>query len=318
MTTIAIIDMGTNTFHLLLAAVGPEGYRIILRDHEAVKIGVAGINEGIINPEACQRALAAMKRFREIMDLNGVSASYAFATSAFRNASNGAALAREIEGQTGISVSIIPGDEEAELIFAGIRAGLELGNEVSMVMDIGAGSVEFIIGNRERIFWKQSFEIGGQRLLEKFQKHDPILPSEVNKLNDYFDEVLGLLSVALHEYKPATLVGSSGSFDTLSDIFCIRNNIPRTFEEAETPLTFDGFYDIYHELISKDRAARMNIPGMIALRVDMIVVACCLIRWVLEKHQFKSIRVSSYSLKEGVLAGITESMTRYRTNEPRT
>jgi exopolyphosphatase/guanosine-5'-triphosphate,3'-diphosphate pyrophosphatase len=242
------------------------------------------------------------------MDLNGVSACYAFATSAFRNASNGVSLAREIEEKTGISVSIVPGDEEAELIFAGIRAGLELGDEASMVMDIGAGSVGFIIGNRDSILWKQSFEIGGQRLLEKFQKHDPILPSEISKLDTYFDEVLGLLSEALHEYKPTTLIGSSGSFDTLSDIFCIRQNIPRTFDEAETPLTFDGFYDIYHELISKNREARMNIPGMIALRVDMIVVACCLIRWVLEIHNFSGIRVSSYSLKEGALAGIVKSM----------
>jgi exopolyphosphatase/guanosine-5'-triphosphate,3'-diphosphate pyrophosphatase len=309
MKTIAIIDMGTNTFHLLLAAVGPGGYRIILRDHEAVKIGVAGINEGLINPNACHRALAAMKRFRQIMNDNGVVGHYAFATSAFRNASNGVALAREIEDQTGIRVTIISGEEEAELIFAGIRAGLDLGGETSMVMDIGAGSVEFIIGSRDRIFWKQSFEIGGQRLLEKFQKHDPILPSEVAMLDAYFDDVLAPLSAAVVKYKPVTLVGSSGSFDTLSDIFCIRHNIPRTYDEAETPLTFDGFYDIYHELISKDRATRMTIPGMIALRVDMIVVACCLIRWVLESHDFKSIRVSSYSLKEGALANIAKSMS---------
>ena len=307
MTKIAIIDMGTNTFHLLLAAVKPEGFRILQRDHEAVKIGVAGINEGVINPNACQRALAAMKRFRQIIDVNEISDVYAFATSAFRNASNGVVLAREIEDYTGIPVTIIPGDEEAELIFAGIRAGLDLGDEVSIVIDIGAGSVEFIIGNREQIFWKKSFEIGGQRLLEKFHKHDPILASEISMLDSYFDDVLGPLSSALAKYKPVTLVGSSGSFDTLSDIYCIRHNLPRT-DDAETPLTFEGFYEIYHELISKDRAARMDIPGMIELRVDMIVVASCLIRWVLERHNFKGIRVSSYSLKEGALEKIARSM----------
>ena len=116
------------------------------------------------------------------------------------------------------------------------------------------------------------------------------------------------MSIAVAKYKPVTLVGSSGSFDTLSDIFCIRHNIPRTFNEAETPLTFDGFYDIYRELISKDREARMNMPGMIPLRVDMIVVACCLIRWVLDNHNFSRIRVSSYSLKEGALARIAKSI----------
>src|SRR5687767_5336841 len=147
MTKIAIIDMGTNTFHLLLAAVGPDGYTMLYRDHLGVKIGMSGINEGFINPEACQRALDAMKTFRDIIDKNGISIIHAFATSAFRNARNGDALAKDIRSQTGIHVRIIAGDEEADLIFAGIREALDLESEVSLVMDIGAGSVEFIIGD---------------------------------------------------------------------------------------------------------------------------------------------------------------------------
>ena len=308
MTKIAIIDMGTNTFHLLLAAVGPDGYNILYRDHEAVRIGMSGINEGFINPQACQRAIDAMKKFREIIDKNGISIIHAFATSAFRNARNGDELAKEIKNQTGIAVRTIAGDEEADLIFAGTRAALDLENEVSLVMDIGAGSVEFIIGDNARVLWKQSFEIGGQRLLEKFQKHDPIHPSEVRSLDVYFEGILTPLLTALAEHHPATLVGSSGSFDTLSDIFCIRRKIPRTYNEPETPLTPEGFYEIYHELITKDREQRMKIGGMISLRVDMIVVASCLIRFVLERHSFARIRVSSYSLKEGALAVLAKSM----------
>src|SRR5687768_9562504 len=119
MTKIAIIDMGTNTFHLLLAAVGPDGYSMLYRDHEAVKIGKSGINEGFINPEACQRAIDAMTKFRDIIDKNGISSIHAFATSAFRNARNGHELAKEIKSQTGIAVRIIGGDEEADLIFEG-------------------------------------------------------------------------------------------------------------------------------------------------------------------------------------------------------
>ncbi len=302
MTKIAIIDMGTNTFHLLVAEKGAAGARIIHRDHEAVKIGMGGINEGVISEAACQRAVNAMIRFRDTIRQQEVSVVHAFGTSALRNARNGAALAEEIKSVTGIAIRIISGDEEADLIFAGVRTALDLGRETSLVMDIGAGSVEFIIGDAEQLCWKQSFEIGGQRLLERFHKNDPIAVHEIKALDAFFEKNLEPLFGALKKFNPTVLAGSSGTFDTLSDIFSIRHHIHRTFEEAETPLTNEGFYEIYAELVRKNRKERMEIPGMIAMRVDMIVVACCLIRFILEKHSFERIRVSAYSLKEGVLA----------------
>jgi exopolyphosphatase/guanosine-5'-triphosphate,3'-diphosphate pyrophosphatase len=306
MTKIAIIDMGTNTFHLLMAELGPAGYKVFLREFEPVKIGLAGINEGYITAGGCERAIHAMKKFRKTIDQHNISTIHAFGTSALRNASNGPALAGEITSLTGINIRIISGDEEAELIFAGVRAAMDLGNEPGLVMDIGAGSVEFIVGNRREILWKQSFEIGGQRLLEKFHRKDPITREEIVALDLFFEKTLSPLLRALEDFQPRTLIGSAGTFDTLSDIYCIRQQIPRTMEESETPLSVGGFYEIYQELIQKDRNQRMQIDGMVSLRVDMIVVASCLIRFVLEKHKFDNIRVSAYSLKEGVLANLSQ------------
>jgi exopolyphosphatase/guanosine-5'-triphosphate,3'-diphosphate pyrophosphatase len=306
MTKIGIIDMGTNTFHLLIAGKDTDAYRILYRDHEAVKLGLGGINEGYIPEDGCRRAIQTMKKFRSAIDGNNVSAVYAFGTSAFRNARNAPALVAEIKAETGISVEIISGEEEADFIFQGIKAAIDLGEEVNLVMDIGAGSVEFILGNSRMIYWKESFEIGGQRLLEKFQKHDPITSDEIKMLNTFLDEVLQPLTAALKKFNPSVLVGSSGTFDTLSHIFCIRKRIVITPEEPETPLTIEGFYQIYQELIRKNRNERMHIDGMIALRVDMIVVACCLIRFVLERHNFKRVRVSTFSLKEGVLSKLSD------------
>jgi exopolyphosphatase / guanosine-5'-triphosphate,3'-diphosphate pyrophosphatase len=312
MTKIAIIDMGTNTFHLLLAELGAGAPRILFRDHEAVKIGMAGINEGFITASGCQRAIHAMKKFRKTIDLHDISRVHAYGTSALRNAKNGPALAGEINSLTGISIKIISGDEEAELIFAGVKAALDLGKDTNLVMDIGAGSVEFIIGDAHQVFWKESFEIGGQRLLEGFQKHDPITAGEIKSLDSFFEKTLEPLVLALKTFHPHALIGSSGTFDTLSDIYCLRKKIPRTFQESETPLSQDGFFEIYQELIRKNRNERMQIEGMISMRVDMIVVACCLIRFVLEKHQFGKIRVSTYSLKEGVLAKLEAEYNKVR------
>jgi len=303
---IAIIDLGTNTFHLLIAEEDGHGYNIIHRDRLAVKIGMGGINDGIITESAVQRALLAMLSFKNTIDEQGVKTTYAFGTSALRNAKNGQEVVNRIKLVTGLEINIISGDQEAEYIYFGVRAALGLGDDKNLIIDIGGGSVEFILADHDHIFWKQSFEIGAQRLLEKFQKHDPIHPDEVKALEEYFEKSLGPLFEILEKFNPSILVGSSGTFDTFSDIFCIRHDIHKSPEEIETPLTIEGFYDIHREILLKNREGRMLMPGMIEMRVDMIVVACALVKFLLEKHSFNRIRVSTYSLKEGVLAYLSE------------
>ena len=268
--------MGTNTFHLMFAGVDRRHFTIFNREKVPVKIGVGGINHGYITEEGVERALKTMREFKESISKEEISLAKAIGTSAFRNARNGVEVANLLMKETGIECQIISGIQEAEYIYKGARAAIDLGKEPSLIMDIGGGSVEFIIGNEKEIFWSHSFEIGGQRLLEKFQKHDPITHEEVDALNQYFSKELASLFEALKEYNPKLLIGSSGTFDTLSDIYCYRNNLPLE-DTPETPFTIHAFDKIYQELLVKDRAARMQIPGMIELRVNMIVVACCLI-----------------------------------------
>lgn len=303
---LAIIDLGTNTFHLLLAEPNEGGYTIAHREKVAVKLGMGGINQDVIQPDAIGRALAVLKDFKTTIEQSGISTTYAFGTSALRQARNGLDVTKQIQHATGIKVNIISGDEEADFIYYGVRSAMELGTDPVLIMDIGGGSVEFIIGNRDTILWKKSIEIGAQRLLEKFHRHDPISTDEIQELDRYFEAMLADVFLALHHHKPATIAGSSGTFDTLSEIHCLRQGIFKKPDDAETPLTIESFHDIYTELITKNRAERLQIPGMIEMRVDMIVVACCLIRFMLEQHSFQNIRVSSYSLKEGVLATLTQ------------
>ncbi len=302
---IAIIDMGTNTFHLLVAEIENQDFRILLQERIPVKIGVGGINQGIIIPAAIDRAIEALKKFKKDLDELAVVKIFAFGTSALRNAKNGIEVVSKLKENTGIETKIISGDEEATYIYAGVNLALNLEKEKSLIMDIGGGSVEFIIGNGEEIFWKQSFEIGAQRLLELFQTHDPILANEIDELNHYFEKKLVPLFDAIQKHQPKVMAGSSGTFDTLSDIYCIQSSIALK-GSPETPLAFESFENIYKELISKNRQERMQIPGMIELRVDMIVVASCLIKFILVKYRFEKIRVSSYSLKEGVMASLIE------------
>lgn len=302
---IAVIDLGTNTFHLLITEVTPQGLKTLYKEKVAVKLGKGGLSKGFITADAYERAVRTVESFRKTMDQHEPEKVYATGTSAIRNSRNGYQLIKDILQKTGIEVHIISGEREAELIYYGVKSALDLGKSTSLVMDIGGGSVEFIICNAEGIFWKQSFEIGAQRLLDMFQRTDPIIPEDIQKLIDYLELKLAPLIDAAEKYKPVTLVGSSGTFDTLCEIDVKANELEYNLEEEkEYTLLLKAFESIFFQVITKDRAERMEIPGMIEMRVDMIVVACCLIYYVLHTFHINKIRVSSYALKEGVLSAI--------------
>ncbi|AFK01771.1 Ppx/GppA phosphatase [Emticicia oligotrophica DSM 17448] len=296
----AIIDLGTNTFHLLIV----EGSKKIFQTSIPAKIGKGGISQGVISEEGIQRALTVLRGFKEEIDKHEIAIEkiYATGTSAIRNAGNKAEFIERVEQETGIKIRVISGEEEAELICLGVKQAMSI-PETSMIMDIGGGSVEFIICNDEKIFWKQSFEIGGQRLMDKFMKSDPISMRSIQMMDDYFREALLPLANACHQYAPKVLIGSSGSFDTLIDMQYMKEKgqLPEAHEVA-FEYQIPAFYWAYDELIFKNHEERMQIPGMIELRVDMIVVAMCLIRFIIQLHEIQRIRVSSYALKEGIMA----------------
>jgi exopolyphosphatase/guanosine-5'-triphosphate,3'-diphosphate pyrophosphatase len=302
---LGIIDLGTNTFHLLIVEKNGDAVKTIFHESRPARIGLGGINQQIIHPDAIQRALTILRYFREKLDEFEVkdTKTHAFGTSAIRNATNREDFCTQIRQETNINITVIDGNREAEYIYYGVRYGADLGDYPSLIMDIGGGSVEFIIGNRSQIFWKQSFEVGGQRLMEKFMRNDPLSQGDRRSLYNHFEENLIPLANAVHQYAPNKLVGSSGTFDTLIDIdYHHRTNTWPPKTETDFLLPIEEFYRIYELVLSGNHEARMGIPGMIELRVDMIVVAMCLVDYVLKTYGIKQIQVSSYALKEGVIA----------------
>lgn len=302
---LGIIDLGTNTFHLLIAEQNSGRFKTIFHESRPARIGMGGINRRIITPEALDRALNVLTYFREKLDSFEVLPhnTFAFGTSAIRNADNKHEFCTEILDKTNITVTVIDGNREAEYIYYGVRHGADIGDQPSLIMDIGGGSVEFIIGNRSQIFWKQSFEIGGQRLMEKFMRNDPLSQADRRNLYNHFEENLIPLANAVHQYAPVKLVGSSGTFDTLVDIdFHHRTGNWPPALQTDFDIALEEFYRTYALILSASHDERLLIPGMIELRVDMIVVAVCLVDYVLKTYGIRAMQVSKYALKEGVLA----------------
>ncbi len=305
---IAVIDLGTNTFHLLIGDLLEGNFTEVLKKKVAVKIGEGGISSDFITDEALERAILTMKEYHKIIEKNKVDRVFATATSAIRNAKNSQEVIAKLKEESGISVRVIDGLQEADYIYIGVKNALDIGTKPALIMDIGGGSIEFIVGNTEEVFWRRSFEIGGQRLIDQFHLHDPIATNEQAALISYLEKHLQPLFDEVNLYSVDTLIGSSGTFDTLSDIYCAKNGIERVLNATELPLTTIEFEQIVDDLILKNKEDRLKIPGMISLRVDMIVVAVILVRFIMRKLALQGIRVSSYALKEGLLLSMVDQI----------
>lgn len=307
MQKIAIIDIGTNNFHLLIVEkqkIDNEQvtFNILHKSKVFAFIGRGGINKQIITPDAIERTLFHLQNFKTIIESFDCKEITAIATSAIRNADNRNELIEKIKQLTGIQVQVIDGNREAALIYQGVKANLTI-SKTSLIMDIGGGSVEFIICNATEIFWKHSFEIGAQRLLYDFQTTDPIRFEDILSLNNFLEKTLQPLFYALPDFPLDTLIGSAGSFDSIVDIYCTRNQVRNTLKEKkEFDMPLPNYWEIHAELIGKNMAARLLMEGMSAERAEMISVASCLIAFIIKRLNIAQMRVSAASLKEGVLS----------------
>jgi len=303
-TSIAVMDLGTNTFHLLIAEPDAENlFKEVQHEYVGVKLGEGGINEGTIKPDAYQRGLDTLISFQGIIEQHKVSRVKAIATSALRSASNGQQFIDEVKQRTGILIETISGDTEAGYIYQGVRASGCLGRETSLIMDIGGGSVEFILANSQEIFYKQSFEIGAARLMAKFHQTDPIASHEVASLNKYLDEQLAPLYSALANHSICNLIGSSGAFETFAELIELGKDNAFDLKENKTYyLKEEELLKHTNKIIHANHDERAATKGIIPVRVDMIVVASLLTQYVMQKLEVSNVVMSAYSLKEGVLA----------------
>jgi exopolyphosphatase/guanosine-5'-triphosphate,3'-diphosphate pyrophosphatase len=303
---IAVIDLGTNTFNLLIVDVNSDKtYSTVFQTKISVKLAEGGINKGFIAEVPFQRGIDALKSHYNTTQKYQADKIYAFATSAIRGASNGFEFVEKAKSETGIQIQVISGDREAELICYGVRSAVEMSDETSLIIDIGGGSTEFIIANKNEIFWKQSFLLGAARLLELFPPSDPITDPEIEVFKDHLNKELQPLFDAVKKFQITELLGSSGSFDSLAEMIAHRFYSPSVLE-GKTEYTFklDDCETIYNDILKSTNAERLQIKGLVAMRVDMIVVSSIIVHFVISSLEIQKMRLSTYSLKEGVICEV--------------
>ncbi len=304
---IAVMDLGTNTFHLLIAEKAGNGFKEILHLTEAVKLGEGGMQDNLIKVEAFARGIKTMQLFAEKIVVNEASQVRAVATSAIRSTKNGNNFISEVKERTGIEIEVIDGLEEAGLIYKGVKSSGILSAEKALILDIGGGSVEFILCDEHEIYWKQSFEIGAQRLRKLFHQTDPIPAENIKKLNNYLEEQLQMLFLSIKNYEVDVLIGSSGSFETYTEMIEVEKGNPFAIQNIKTyEFEMDDFNEVANWLQHSSHQERLAKRSIIPLRVDMIAVASLVTQFVLQKLEIKKLAMTTYSLKEGVLAEMME------------
>lgn len=299
---IGIIDLGTNTFNLLIAeVVGERSFKKILSKKIAIKLLKDSDKDLKVQPPQLEKAVSVIKHYNNLLTDHKVDIVRLIGTEAFRACSNSTELIKRIEEVVQKKIEVISGDQEALYIYKGVSLTNSLNANYSLIMDIGGGSVEFIIANKTNVQWYKSFKIGISKIYELFKPSDPLLTSDINKISTYFGEQLYELKNKLYVYKPTTLIGTSGSFE------CIANIMFNKFFNK------DMDYELLHKFYVNDLKKilklliilpyhdRKLIKGMDLTRVELIHISALLIDYVVNMFDCYYFIHSCYSIKEGVL-----------------
>lgn len=291
----AVIDLGTNTFNLLIAEIATR--RVLFQTKEGVALGMDGINENRIGDAAMTRAFVALQYFKQLCVQWEVDYIRAIGTSALRDATNSDEFVMKVAKELNIKIEIISGLQEAQFIYNGVKLTHEF-TTPALIMDIGGGSTEFIASDVGGPILAQSFDIGVSRMFQLFDCQDPFSQEDVANIEAYLQQKCGSF---FNQALPSVLIGASGSFETFYELM-----EEKIFQAECNAIHVDklGFEQMLERVIASTQAERDLNAHIIPIRKRMAPLAAIKTRWVIQQAKIQQIYISPYSLKEGVLFGL--------------
>ena len=303
---IAAIDLGTNSFHAVLVDIYPDGsFRTVNKLKEMVSLAEKGL-EDRLSRQAMDRGLEALKRIKFLCDSHNVENILAYATSAIREAKNGGDFIKEAGDEIGIRIRAISGKMEADMIGLAIKHNVVIEDEMVLMIDIGGGSVEFIIGNRDDFVYYNSLKLGVARMAATFVDSDPIKKNNVHKLKDHYKDKLAEVVKLAKEHGVKTIIGSSGTMENIAEMVAGRNDITAKRTLNELNFESDSFLDFYKEFIKLDKKGRLKEKKLEEKRVDIINPGMVLLKYLVNKCDIENIKISEGALREGMILNYIE------------
>ena len=322
--TLAAIDIGTNSVHMVVVRIDPTlpAFTIIAREKDTVRLGERDPKTGNLTPAAMGRAIAALQRCQELAKSFNAEQIVAVATSAVREAPNGREFLQQVDSQLGLFVNLISGQEEARRIYLGVLSGMEFNNQPHIIIDIGGGSTELILGDSHAPRSLSSTKIGAVRLTSEFITTDPISEREFQYLQAY---VRGMLErpvedilANLEPMEKARLVGTSGTIETLMALHAREKlgMVPNPLHGYQ--LSRRELKEIVKRLACMTCAERAVIPGLSERRSEIIVAGAVILLEAITLLGIESLILGERALREGIIVdwmlsqGLIEDRLRFQ------
>ncbi|MCB9507177.1 MAG: Ppx/GppA family phosphatase [Myxococcales bacterium] len=298
---LAAIDIGSNSIHMIVAEIDGEGnFAIIDRQKEMARLGERSLSDGALTPEAMQRGIDALTNFKRVADGYRVADVIGVATSAVRESRNGQEFIDRVREECGIDARIIEGIEEGRLIYLGAREVFDFGGRRALIVDIGGGSVEFILADRRREYIVHSLKLGVRRLHEQFLPSDPPTAAELDALRSHVRSKVEFVVRAVRKRGFDLVLGTSGTARALARATAARTGgsdvtVPRR-DLAATVAAFAA--------VTADE--RGSLPGVDDKRRDAILEGGVLLQTILESFGGDAFTYCDAALREGMIIDYLE------------
>jgi exopolyphosphatase/guanosine-5'-triphosphate,3'-diphosphate pyrophosphatase len=303
---VAAIDIGTNSIHLLIAAINPElqSFSVVLAEKSTTRLGERDPNSGDLSAAAIERAFLTLRHCRDLAASHGVEQIVTAATSAVREAPNGREFVQALQDQLGLTVDLVSGLEEARLIYLGVLSGMIFGDKPHLILDIGGGSTELILADGGDARVLTSTRIGAVRLQREFCQQDPLPTGRRSFLQAYIqgslDPAVAQVRQALRPGEKPLLVATSGTAMALASL--------AVAEDTKTLLKLQGYrlsLERIDQLISKLQGMtpeqRRGLTAINERRAEIIVPGALILQTAMRMLEVQELVVCDRALREGLL-----------------
>lgn len=306
---IGTIDIGTNSMRLLIADYKNNKIENRKKYINTTRIGQGVDQDGYITKDAMERNLKALKEFSDKCKEEECEKVYCMGTSALRDSKNGQDFVNEAKKLTGIDVKIICGKEESSLGFMGVLEGTE-GNKKDdiLVIDIGGGSTEFIVGNEEGIKFCKSENVGALRMTEKFITTDPITDEEFNAMTIFIEDAISSTLEKVKTMNISKLVGIGGAITSLSamnqqlEVY----SMEKVHGSVVTKKDLEKILQNLKNMTLNDKKA---LKGLQPKRADIITAGVKILHIIMKNLEFEKIMISEYDNLEGLMCQNLKNMS---------
>jgi exopolyphosphatase / guanosine-5'-triphosphate,3'-diphosphate pyrophosphatase len=298
---IAAIDIGTNSIHMVIAQAQGAGFQVVDREREVVQVGRGSFAGNRLRTEAIQRTADALARYVKLARRHQVDHIVCTATAAVREARNGGAFVQACREAAGITPRVIPGEEEGRLIYLGVKSALQLDDKPALMVDIGGGSMQLVVGDRDRMHHAVSAPLGALRLTEMLLDSDPPARRDLQRLRRQIRKHAREALETVLAYKPERVYGSSGAIHALAQIAHVQETGGTIEHINGHVLSTEALARVVRRLQRMTLAERERLQGLDAKRAEIIVPGAMVLLHVLEEAGADGITMSDFGVREGLV-----------------